>query len=160
MLIRESYSLPVAPHTSMLKSWFVHWSCFHCLTCLFPSQSADINILIYNAAANAAVDTWFSKCFFSWYQESGHVVQEAAKATTEASFQERGVLWRDVLRQQARRSFTAGLPICRETRISNLYFRCVFHQISQSAIHKKNVLYCHISWVEDIKLTGQKRLRS
>lgn len=59
------------------------------------------------------------------YQESGCVVQEAAKATAEASFQEGGVLWRDVLRQQAHRaagSVTAGLSICREKRKTGLLF--------------------------------------
>ena len=59
------------------------------------------------------------------YQESGCVVQEAAKATAEASFQEGGVLWRDVLRQQAHRaagSVTAGLSACRQKRKTVLLF--------------------------------------
>lgn len=59
------------------------------------------------------------------YQESWCVVQEAAKATAEASFQEGGVLWRDVLRQQAHRaagSVTAGLSICREKIKTGLLF--------------------------------------
>lgn len=59
----------------------------------------------------------------SRYHESRSVVQEAAKAAAEASFQEGGVLWRDVLRQQAPCGFTARLPICGETSVSN---SCLF----------------------------------
>lgn len=49
-----------------------------------------------------------------WYQESRCVIQEAAEATTKASFKERGVLRRDVLRQQAHGIIAAG-PACTET---------------------------------------------
>lgn len=58
MLIRESCSLPVAPHASMLR---LHAQVMICSLellplCLFPSQNADMNILVYNTAANVAVD--------------------------------------------------------------------------------------------------------
>lgn len=49
-----------------------------------------------------------------WYQESRCVIQQAAEATTEASFKERGALWRAVLRQRAHGIITAG-PACTET---------------------------------------------
>lgn len=78
-----------------------------------------------------------------WYQESRCVIQQAAEATTKASFKERGVLWRAVLRQQAHGIITAGLA-CTETSAISAEWFLERPGSSHSSTINKHVTYVYI----------------
>lgn len=88
-----------------------------------------------------------------WYQESRCVIQQAAEATTKASFKERGVLQRGILRQQAPGIITAG-PACTETSAISpgISSCCVQVHLKAAQQTNKHVAYVNICQDVDIEI--------